>query len=99
MKKADRSGTENVPTPTRLRKVRNNDHLIIYMLTCFNPQLQMHRATSDTPQPAALRISPHPGIIMLILLKVAPHSFAKTPICAPLIECVMREVSALQSSM
>ena len=34
------------------------------------------------------------GILMLILLNVALQPSAKTPMCAPSMECVMQELSA-----
>lgn len=41
----------------------------------------------------------YPGILMLMLLKLALQPSANTPICAPSVECVIRELRAFASSI
>lgn len=56
-------------------------------------------AIADRVGHESIEITYHyPGILMLILLNVALQPSANTPMCAPLTECVILEVSALVSS-
>lgn len=65
------------------------------------PKHNEGRRVSPSPlkEERSCRRSSYAGSVMVMLLKVALQPSAKTPMCAPPVECVMREPSAFMSSM